>query len=227
MGFRVICISAIIAILGCQHTQKNTEVIQINPSENLPLNTFVIEGLSSDSIQLDSSKFLEAVRKSLGLSLMGDGGFLRYQWLAVFPQQSPLLLVLNVTSKGNGGHQLFRIFKDTLQLVFDGFTNQEFRTYDAHQDNIVYNPSELKLSLSDENDDGFNDLKFTGEVLLLQGKNSKGQWFDHEMIDGKTISYSIDHPYKKFPLELIYYYDSRLDRFSASKNNTTQYKLLN
>ena len=98
MGFRVFCISAIIAILGCQHTQKNTEVIQINPSENLPLNTFVIEGLSSDSIQLDSSKSLEALIKSLGLSVMGDGGFLRYQWVTVFPLGVNLLLRFEVGS---------------------------------------------------------------------------------------------------------------------------------
>ncbi len=47
----------------------------------------------------------------------------RFELFNVFPGQRPFLLTVLSTSRGNGGHQLFKISADTLENVYEGYTD--------------------------------------------------------------------------------------------------------
>jgi hypothetical protein len=49
--------------------------------------------------------------------------------------------------------------------VYEGYYDYNVQTYDAHEDGKVYQPHELKLAISDINNDGLNDIIFKGEVI--------------------------------------------------------------
>lgn len=142
----------------------------------------------------------------------------RFELVKIFPNQPPLLLVLMATAKGNGGHELYKVTGDTLENVYEGYDEYNVKTYDSHQENIVYKPNELILTIKDHNNDGYNDLSFKGDVLFIQGQTENGVWYDNEIINGKTVTYSADHPFKKIPVEFIFLYDHQSGRFKAKEN---------
>lgn len=133
---------------------------------------------------------------------------LRYEFLKVFENQSPFLLVLTSTSKGNGSHQLYKFSNDTLENVIDkvGYFP---RTYDNHSDHHINVPNELKLKIRDKNSDGFNDLIFSGKMKL----NSLGNSVADDAVNNKTI-----------PLELIFIYDEKTGHFKELEDYSKKYK---
>jgi hypothetical protein len=135
-------------------------------------------------------------------------GGMRYEFIKIDKNQLPYLFVLTSTSKGNGTHQLFKFSNDTLEnvLIKTGYFP---RTYDAHSDHHVNNPNELKLTIRDQNNDGFNDLTFSGEMLL----NSVGNNVDDDPINNKSIQ-----------LELIYAYDVKTGHFKELEDYSKKYK---
>jgi hypothetical protein len=147
----------------------------------------------------------------------------RFEFLPVFPKESPFLLATIVTAKGNGGHDLYKITGDSLENVYEG----NFRTYDAHEDNKVYEPNELNLKIKDFNKDGFNDISFNGKIVLIQAQTPQGDWYDSETIDGKQVNYFIDHPFKKIPVEFIFLYDKKTGHFKAKEDYVKKYDLDN
>lgn len=138
----------------------------------------------------------------------------RFEFVEVFNHQNPFLLTVSSTSKGNGGHELFRISEDTLKPVYQG---NGLHTYDAHQDNTVYEPNELTLKVDDYNHDGINDLAFCGKIVFIRGQTEDGFWYDADVINGKNISYSVDHPFKKVPVEYIFIYDKETECFKTKE----------
>ncbi|WP_079242136.1 hypothetical protein [Chryseobacterium indologenes] len=145
----------------------------------------------------------------------------RYELVSIFPKENPFLLVTSVTGQGNGGHELYKIAADSLVNIYEG----EVRTYDAHEDNKVYEPNELKLKIKDYNNDGFNDIAFTGNLLLIQGQTPQGDWYDFETINGKQVSYSVNNPFKKVPVEYIFLYDQKTGHFKEKENYVEKYKI--
>lgn len=138
---------------------------------------------------------------------------LRYELLPVFPNQSPCLLILNVTSKGNGGHEIYRFTSDTLENIYEGYYDFKTRTYDAHEDMSVFEPNELSISLKDENRDGFNDLLFSGHKLML-GKYSKDSlWYD---VEGET-GFSVENTAAKLTVKYVFLYDIKSGHFKSEK----------
>ena len=149
----------------------------------------------------------------------------RFDFVTIFPNQNPFLLTVTATAKGNGGHEIYKISADTLENVYEGYYNYDIRTYDAHEDNRIYAPNELILKVKDFNNDGFNDISFNGKILLIQGQTESGFWFDNEIINGKTVTYSVDNPFKKIPIEFIFLYDKQTGHFKAKENYTEKYGL--
>jgi hypothetical protein len=149
----------------------------------------------------------------------------RCEFIEIFKNENPFLLTVIGTSKGNGGHELYKISADTLENVYEGYFGFGVRTYDAHEDSKIYEPNELTLKVKDFNNDGYNDFSFNGKIVLIQGQTKNGDWFDSETINGKTITYSVDYPFKKTPVEFIFIYDKQTGHFKAKENYTEKYGL--
>ena len=148
----------------------------------------------------------------------------RFDFVQIFPNQNPFLLVVVATAKGNGGHEIYKVSADTLENVYKGYRNYEVRTYDAHQDISIYEPNELNLKIKDYNNDGFNDIAFVGEIVLIQGRTKDGIWYDTEIINGDTITYSVDNPFDKIPIEFIFLYDKKTGHFKAKEDYVEKYR---
>jgi hypothetical protein len=135
----------------------------------------------------------------------------RYEFVSIFPKQNPHLLTTLVTAHGNGGHEIYKITADSLEGIY----GSNVRTYDAHEDNKIYEPYELQLKIKDYNNDGFNDIAFVGKLVLIQRRTPDGFWYDSTTIDGREIKYSVDSPYKKIPVEYIFLYDQKTGHFKS------------
>ena len=151
----------------------------------------------------------------------------RFDFVEIFENENPFLLTVIGTSKGNGGHELYKISGDTLENVYEGYFDYKLRTFDAHEDNRIYEPNELTLKIKDFNNDGFNDISFNGKIVLIRGQTKNGDWFDSETKNGKEVTYSIDNPFKKIPVEFIFLYDQQTGHFKAKENYTKKYGLDN
>jgi hypothetical protein len=151
---------------------------------------------------------------------------LRFDFVEIFKNQNPFLMTVSATSKGNGGHEIFKITKDTLEDVFESNLDYFVRTYDAHEDNSINEPNELTLKVKDFNNDGFNDISFNGKIVLIQGQTKNGDRFDTETKNGKEVTYSIDNPFKKIPVEFIFLYNNQTGHFKAKENYTEKYGLV-
>lgn len=149
----------------------------------------------------------------------------RFEFVEIFKNKNPFLLIAHGTSKGNGGHELLKISADTLENVYECDLDYFVRTYDAHEDNKINEPNELNLKVNDFNNDGYNDIAFVGKIVLIQGQTKNGDWFDSETINGKTITYSVDNPFKKIPVEFVFLYNKQTEHFKAKENYTEKYKL--
>lgn len=149
----------------------------------------------------------------------------RFEFIEIFKNENPFLLTVTGTSKGNGGHEIYKISADTLENVYEGYFDYDVRTYDAHGDNKIYEPYELTLKVKDFNNDDYNDISFYGKIVLIQGQTKNGDWFDSETINGKTITYSVENPFKKIPVEFVFLYNKQTGHFKARENYTEKYGL--
>lgn len=134
---------------------------------------------------------------------------LRYEFVEIIKNENPFLLTLTSSSKGNGGHQIYKMTADTLENVCKGNLNNWVQTYDAHEDIAVFEPNELKIEFKDENKDGFNDLVFRGEKLML-GKFSKEGFFN-EVESGKP--FTVENPASRIALKYVFLYDKLTGHF--------------
>ncbi|MBC7426090.1 MAG: hypothetical protein H7321_06105 [Bacteroidia bacterium] len=148
-----------------------------------------------------------------------------FKFITIFKNENPFLMIVSASSKGNGGHEIYKIRGDTLENVYEGYYNCNLRTYDAHEDNMIYEPNELTLKIQDYNKDGFNDISFNGKIVFIQGRTNNGIWYDEETINGKLIKYSVDHPFKKFQVEYVFLYDRLSGHFKAKEIYTDKFGL--
>ena len=142
---------------------------------------------------------------------------LRVDLLNIFPNQHPFLVEVVATSKGNGGHRIYKIAADTTDNIYEGYYDYDTQTYDAGEDKWVYEPNELTILIKDFNKDGFNDIAFVGKLVLTQGLAKGKIWYDFETTKGKdTVWYSIGHPFKKLPLRYVFLYNAKTAHFLKS-----------
>lgn len=137
----------------------------------------------------------------------------RFDFVTIFPNQSPFLLIVKATAKGNGGHEIYSIVSDTLQNVYEGYFNYQVQTYDAHEDVSVFEPNELKIFFKDENKDGFNDIVFEGQKLMLGKYTKDSLWYDVE--HGQP--FTIDNPADRISIRYVFLYDKQTGHFKAKQ----------
>lgn len=142
----------------------------------------------------------------------------RFQFVEIFENKNPFLLIVDGTSKGNGWHELYKISSNTLENVYMGYIENDIRTYDSHHDNKIFEPYELKFKIKDFNNDGFNDISFYGDNVLIERYTKSGEWFDSQIIDGQTVYYSEDNPFEIIPVEFIFLYDQESGHFKAKED---------
>jgi len=146
---------------------------------------------------------------------------LSHKFVHVLPG-NPFLLITNATSKGNGGHELYKINSEgKVENVYDATLN----TYNKHEDMAVYMPNELMVSIKDDNSDGFADLIFTGTQHYIMGKTADGFWYDSIILKKDTISYSPEKPFRKVPVRLVFLYDKPSGHFKQMEDYEAKYEL--
>jgi hypothetical protein len=89
---------------------------------------------------------------------------IKVEKVKIIPNENTYLFALSSTAHGNGGHDLFRINKDTIEQVYDGFLGYRPQTYNTGYDTEENIPNELNHKFIDDNKDGFYDLVFFGKV---------------------------------------------------------------
>ena len=138
----------------------------------------------------------------------------RFEFIEIFLKQKPFLLIVTATAKGNGGHEIYKVSADTLENVYEGYYNYDVQTYDAHEDLSVFEPNELKIVFIDDNKDGFNDIVFTGQKLMLGKYTKDSSWYDVE--NGKP--FTVENPASRHLVKYIFLYDKQSGHFKAKDN---------
>ncbi len=151
---------------------------------------------------------------------------IRVDIVKIFPTENPFLIGVSSTGHGNGWHEINRIKSDTIENVYNGFLGNRPQTYDVNQDNSVNEPSEFHYKVSDVNNDGYNDIVFFGNIVLIQGRTKNGDWYDNEIIKGKTISYSVDNPFKKIPVAFRFLYNPKSGHFIEQEDYSKKYEYI-
>jgi hypothetical protein len=141
-----------------------------------------------------SGKFLKAISAD------------RVNIVKILPEENPYLFALLSTAHGNGGHEIYRINKDTIEMVYNGFLGYRPQTYSTGYGNEVNIPNELYHKFSDENNDGFNDVTFFGKVRY--SKIELG-------IDDKTA-----------PVKFVFLYNKANGHFVEKEDYSEKYKFI-
>ncbi|NET30933.1 MAG: hypothetical protein F6K19_02875 [Cyanothece sp. SIO1E1] len=149
----------------------------------------------------------------------------RYELLEIFPGENYWLMILHVTAKGNGDHKLYRLQDNELVCAFSPLEDHSLRTYDRHKDLAVYQPNELRMAFKNLNGDHYNDLIFSGNLLYLMKKAPAGFWYDTEVLDGKSISFSLSNPAQKLPISFAFIYQPETGKFEAQQDYHDIYDL--
>jgi len=151
---------------------------------------------------------------------------IRVDIVKIFPKANPFLISVSSTGHGNGWHEINRIQSDTLEKVYDEFLSNRPQTYDRHADNTVNEPNEFHYKIMDANNDGYNDIIFYGKIVLIQGRTKQGNWYDNEIINGKTVSYSVDNPFKKIPASFTFLYKPKCGHFIEQEDYSKKYEYI-
>lgn len=141
----------------------------------------------------------------------------RFELVTIFPKQNPFLLTTKVTSRGNGGHRIYKISADSLENVYEGYYDYDVRTICSGHDTYAFSPEELHLSFKDENKDGFNDMVFSGQKLLLYATAPDGGQYDTREVNGKSKPFTPDDPAGRLPVKYIFLYDKASGHFKAKE----------
>jgi len=130
----------------------------------------------------------------------------RIDVVKILPFEKYYLFALLSTAHGNGGHEVYKITKDTLEQVLDGFLGYRPQTYSTGYDNEVNIPYELHHKFLDENNDGFNDIVFFGKVR-------------YSKIDLGTQD-------KTSPVKFIFLYNKTNGHFIEKEDYSEKYKFI-
>ncbi len=123
----------------------------------------------------------------------------KYKFLRINKTELPYFYTLETTQHGNGGHNLYRISNDTLENTLDGFSVYFLRTYDSDETTSINEPFELKMKISDFNNDKLNDISFSGKI----------------------IKYA-----KKYPVDFQFLYNKKTGHFSEKEDYCKKYNFI-
>ena len=82
----------------------------------------------------------------------------------------------------------------------------------------------MSLQIEDRNADGINDISFVGKIVLIQVPIGEGTWIDSEVIDGKTIDYSVSNPFKEMNVEFVFLFDKKTGHFKMKEDYNQKYQ---
>lgn len=137
----------------------------------------------------------------------------RFEFVEIFENKHPFLLITKITAKWNGGHEIYKINSDTLENVYEGYYDYNTRTVVGGEGIYAFEPAELKVNFKDENKDGFNDIVFSGQKLMLGKYTKDGFWYDVE--NGNP--FTIENPADKISINYIFLYDKQTGHFKAKE----------
>jgi len=137
----------------------------------------------------------------------------RFEFVKIFKNENPFLQTTIVSGHGNGGHRIYKFSADSLENVYEGYYDYNSRTYDADEDMDLFKPYELKINFKDKNNDGYNDITFTGQKLMLGKYTKDSLWYDVE--NGKP--FTPEHPGSIIPIKYIFIYDKKTGHFKAKE----------
>lgn len=141
----------------------------------------------------------------------------RFELVTIFPKQNPFLLATIVTSRGNGGHRIYKVAADSLENIYEGYYNYDVRTVCTGHDTYAFAPEELNVSFKDHNKDGYNDIIFSGQKLLLYATTPDGLKYDTRTVNGKSKPFTPYDPAKRIPVTYIFLYDKASGHFKAKE----------
>ena len=137
----------------------------------------------------------------------------RFDFVTIFPNQNPFLMIVSQTAKGNGGHEIYKISTDTLENVYEGYYDYNLQTVSTGEGLYAFEPEELNSEFIDENNDSFNDIVFSGKKLMLGKYTKDSLWYDIE--NGKP--FTIQNPANRIPVKYIFIYDKQTGHFKAKE----------
>lgn len=124
----------------------------------------------------------------------------------IFPNKLPFLFTLWTTTRGNGGHNVYRLRSDTLEQIYDGFLDTRPQTYSTGDSYTITEPNELCHKFVDINKDGYNDIIFWGKLHFAVGA---------EMNIPKSI-----------PVKYIFLYNKKTGHFIEKEDYSKKYEYI-
>jgi hypothetical protein len=147
---------------------------------------------------------------------------IRIDVVKIFKKENPFLICVSSTAKGNGWHEIYKIQHDTLANIYEGMEHRP-QTYDAHQDNSVNEPTEFQYKVIDMNNDNCNDIVFSGNISLIEDEHGSSKGISK---DGQEINYSINNPYKRIPVTLIFLYNPKKKHFIEKEDYSKKFEYI-
>jgi hypothetical protein len=147
----------------------------------------------------------------------------RVDFVTLFSGKNPFLMGVSSDAKGNGKHSIYKIQQDTFENIFNGFSANRPQTYDGHQDRSVNEPTEFPYSFQDKNQDGYKDLIFQGNIVVLEEERGVTQGRNAQ---GEKIEYTVETPYKKVPVFFIFLYNPQTGHFEEEENYSKKYEFI-
>ena len=148
---------------------------------------------------------------------------IRLDLVRIFPKENPFLFGVSSSAHGNGWHEVSKINCDTIENVYKGILSNIPETYDRDANNTINEPYEFHYRITDINHDGFNDIVFYGNIVLIQGRTKSGVWYDYERKNGKVVTYSESNPFKKIPASFISLYNPKSGQFVEQEDYSKKY----
>jgi hypothetical protein len=156
--------------------------------------------LPNDSLCLPFGKHYQLIFDLKGHLLYEDSAS-QASLLKIWADQAPLLMTLVQDCKHQGQHHFFKYEKGMMIDIFNVLMESTPATFDqdAESDGFIYKPHQLAIKLEDHNKDGWNDLVFKGQKLILKGPDDK--------------KYNEWYPYKREKLEYVFLFQKNEDWF--------------
>jgi hypothetical protein len=120
------------------------------------------------------------------------------EFFPVMKDSVPLFMCVERDCKGNGQHHFYRYENGKIIDVFNVLMNDTPKTYDCNPISGLFKNNVLEPEILDIDEDGFNDIRLSGEWLIPENKNEKNITEDSQFRT-KSVTYNFLYkPVKEF-----------------------------
>ncbi len=157
--------------------------------------------LPNDSLCAPFGKHYQLIFNAKG-QLIHEDSAAQAELLELWEDQPPLLMTFNHDCNHLGQHHFYKYEKGVLIDIFNVLMESTPPTFDqdATADGIIYQPSMMDLRIEDQNKDGWNDLVFRAQKLILRGPDS-------------SKTYTLWRPYRREAMEYVFLFQKNEDWF--------------